>query len=71
MEVVLKMLFLLLSNADIQFDIEKLIWKTYTAIKTLSTTSWVEVADKEEFAKVVLDINLETFIVYILVLKAI
>lgn len=40
-------------------------------MKTLPTTSQVELIDKKKFAKVALDTNLETFVLYISALKAI
>ncbi len=71
MEVVLGMHFLAFSNADFQFDAKEFTWKTYTIIEVLPTTSWVEFIDKREFAKIALDKNLETFVVYVLALEAI
>lgn len=40
-EVVLGMLFLFLSNADINFEAKGLIWKKFLGNETLSTTSRV------------------------------
>ena len=48
-EVVLGMLFLTLSNADIRFAERKLVWRTYSATKALSTTQRVEIIGKKEF----------------------
>ena len=64
MEVVLEMLFLILSNADIQFAKEELTWRFYTTKKTLPTTRWVKLINKKEFAKVILDENVKAFVVY-------
>lgn len=48
-EVVLGMLFLTLSTADIRFSERELVWRTYTAAETPAT--WrVELIDKKEFA---------------------
>lgn len=69
-EVVLRMFFILLNNRDFQFDIRKFIWRSYTTIEVIPTTSWVELIDKREFAKVALDKNLKTVIIYITTLKA-
>ena len=69
MEVVLGMPFLTLSNADIQFAEKKLTWRSYTAAEALPTTKRVELIDKREFAKAVLDKEFETFVVYIIALK--
>lgn len=62
----LEMLFLLLNNVDVQFDIKNLTWRIYTTVKALSITNWVEHIDKITFAKVIPDTNLETFVVYVL-----
>ena len=63
MEVVLGMLFLTLSNADVQFVEKKLTWRSYTITKALPTTKRVELINKKEFAKTVLDENFETFVI--------
>lgn len=70
MEVVLEMLFLTLNNTNFQFDAKKFIWRSYTAIETLSTISRIELIIKRKFAKVVLDKNLEIFVVHVLALEA-
>ena len=57
--------FLTLSNADVQFVEKELTWRTYTTAKALPTTKRVELNDKKEFAKMVLDENSETFIVHV------
>ncbi len=63
--------FLSFSNVDIEFaELEKPIWRPYTIAKVLSTTSWVELINKKEFAKVALDENFETFVMHIAVLEA-
>ena len=50
------MLFFSLNNADVKFaKLEKLTWRTLSPVKALPTTSQVELIDKKEFAKVVLD----------------
>ncbi len=46
MEVVLRMLFLALNNADFQFSAKKFTWRTYTAAEALPTTSQVKLMDK-------------------------
>ena len=50
MEVVLGMLFLTLSSANIRFAERELVWSTYIDAETLRTTRRVEVIDKKEFA---------------------
>ncbi len=70
MEVVLGMPFLALSNADFQFGGEKFTWRSYTAAEALSTISRVELIDKREFDKAVLDENSETFVLHVATLEA-
>ncbi len=70
MKVVLRMPFLALSNADFQFDVEKLTWRSYTIAEAFTTTSRVRLIDKREFAKVALDENSEIFVVHIATLEA-
>ncbi len=65
MEMVLAMCFLSLSNADIKLaELEKLTWSLNTAVEALPITSRVGLINKKEFAKVVMDENLKTFVVY-------
>lgn len=70
-EVILRMLFLCLGNADVEFTkSRKLTQKSYETIKSLSTTSWVELIDKKIFAKAALDENSKIFTVYVAALEA-
>ncbi len=65
LEVVLRMSFLSLGNADVEFaELEKLTWRTYTAAEALPPIHQVELIDKEEFAKVAIDENSETFVMH-------
>ena len=64
-EVVLDMLFLTFSNANVQFIEKKLIWRFYTIAEVLLTTKQVKFINNKEFAKAVLDENSETFVVYV------
>ena len=57
MEVVLRISFLTLSNANIQFAEKKLTWRSYTAAEALSTIKRVELINKKEFAKAALDVE--------------
>ena len=71
MGMILEIFFFFFSNADVKFaELEKLIWKTYTAVEALSTTSWIKLISKRKFAKTALDKNFEIFIVHISALKA-
>ena len=65
LEVVLMMFFLTLSKANIRFAERELVWRTYTAAETLSTTRRVEIINKKEFAVVALNTDNETFVVHI------
>lgn len=42
MDVVLKMFFLTLSNINIYFTKQGLYWRSYTTVKALSTTCYIE-----------------------------
>ena len=64
LKIVFNMLFLIVSNIEIQFVKKKLIWKTYTTKKTLSTIRQVIFIDKKEFAKVALNKNIKAFVIY-------
>ena len=68
--VVLGMLFLTLSSANVLFSEQKLIWKSYTAAKALLTTKQVELICKEKFAKTTLDEQSKTFVIHVTTLKA-
>ncbi len=57
--------FLVFSNANVQFGTEELTWRIHTAAEALLTTSQVELIDKRKFAKVVVDENSETFVIYV------
>lgn len=70
MKLVLKIPFLFFSNTDFQFDVEKFTLRSYTIAEALPTTGQVELIDKKEFAKTVLNKTSETFIIYISALKA-
>ena len=64
-EVVLKMPFLTLSGADVDFSGWELRWKTYTAKEALPTTKHVELVGKKEFAAAALNPESEIFVVYV------
>ena len=64
-EIVLGMLFLTFSNADVQFVEKELTLRFYTTAEALPTTKWVELINKKKFAKAVLDEKSETFVVYV------
>lgn len=70
MKVILEIYFLFFSNADIQLNTEKLIRRSYIVTKILPTTNKIELIDKRKFAKMALNENFETFVVYLAALKA-
>ena len=69
-KVVLRMPFITLSNGNIQFIERELTKRFYSAADALSTIKRVELIDKKEFAKTVLDEESETFVVHIAALEA-
>lgn len=69
-EMVPRMLFLVFSNVNIQFDVEKLTWRSYAVAEVLSTISQVEIINKKEFAQAALDKNSEKFVVHVATLAA-
>ena len=64
-EVVFGMLFLTLSNADVDFLDRDLRWRTYTTEETFLNNRSVKLVGKKEFAAVLLNPEHETFVVYI------
>ena len=65
LEVVLRMLFLTLSKANIRFAEQKLVWRTYMVAKALLTTRRVEIIDKKEFAAAALNEDNKIFVVHV------
>ena len=64
-KIVLEILFLTLSSADINFLGRELRCKIYTTKKALPTIRRVELVGKKEFAVAVLDPESETFVVHV------
>lgn len=70
MKVVLGMPFLSFSNANVEFtELGKLTQKSYDTVEVLPITSWVKLIDKQKFAKIALDKNSGTVVVYVATLK--
>ena len=65
LEMVFGILFLILSNADINFSGWKLRWRTSTTKKALSTTRYIEIVGNIKFAAGVLDPEHKTYIVHV------
>lgn len=68
-EVVLNMLFLILSNAEIQFDTRSFTWRTYNIADALLITKQVKLINKDKSIKVAFDKNSEMFIIHIIAFK--
>ena len=65
LQVILRILFLTFSKANIRFAEQELVWKTYTAVEALPTTKKVKIIDKREFTVVALNADDETFVMHI------
>lgn len=50
--------------------LEKLTWRSYITAEVLPIISMIQLIDKRKFAKVALNENLKTFVIYIIVLEA-
>ena len=64
-KVILRMLFLKISNADMSFGKETLIWKTYITNEALPTTEQVQIINKKNFVIAALDADNKTFAVHV------
>ena len=64
-KVVLGMLFLTLSGADVDFSGREFRWRTYTTEEALSTTRRIELVGKKEFAAAALNSEHKTYIVHV------
>ncbi len=69
-DIVLGMLFLTMSNADVDFQARDLQWRSYTTGEVLPTTKQVELIGKKEFAAAALDPEHEAFVVHVAALNA-
>ena len=64
-EVVLGILFLKISNANIAFGEGTLTWKSYTTNEALPTIKQVQLVDLKEFVIAALDMDSKTFVVHV------
>ena len=64
-EVVFRILFLILSGANVDFSGWELQWRTYTTKKTVPTIRRVELVGKKKFAATTLIPEHKTYIVYV------
>ena len=63
-EVILKILFMKLSNADVLFNEKTLMRKTYIINKALTTMKQVQIIGKKNFVIAVIDADIKTFVIY-------
>lgn len=63
--LVLNIVFLFFQNAKIQFGRKQLNQKSYIVAEALFTTTQIESIKKKEFAKAILEKNVEVFVVYV------
>ena len=64
-KVVLGMLFLSLSDADIDFLGQELWWKTYTIEEAFPIIRHIELVSKKEFVAATLDPESDTFVIHV------
>ena len=69
LEVVLGMLFLTFSRADVRFAKQKFVQRSYPTAEALSTTRRVEIINKKEFAVAALNADDKTFMMHITALS--
>lgn len=68
-EVVLGMLFLTFSGANLRFVKKELVWKIYSATKMLLMTLRVQIIGKKEFTTVALNKKNKIFVVYMVAIN--
>ena len=66
--LILGMLFLTISKANMRFAEWKLVWRTYTVAKFLLITRKVKIIDKKKFEAAALNVNNETVVAYVVAL---
>ena len=69
LKMVLRMLFLTMSNADVDFQARNLQWRSYTTGDVLPTTRRVELIGKKEFVAAALDPEHEAFVFHVAALS--
>ena len=68
MEVFFGILFLTFSKVKVDFVKKELTWKAYTIAKALTIIKRFQIIDPKKFAKVVLDLKQEAFVVHVVTL---
>ena len=64
-DVILKMPFLKLSDADMSFGEKTLTWRSYITSKALPTTKRVQIIEKKDFIIAAFDFNSKGFVIYV------
>lgn len=64
-DITFRISFITLSNVKVNFTNQKLNWRLYIIVKTFPIMRQVELVKKKEFVITTLDLNNETFVVYI------
>lgn len=70
MEIILSILFLTFSNADVLFTEEKLIWRSYILVKALLIILQVQLINQKKFAAGILNLGKKIYIVHMVYLEA-
>ncbi len=68
-DIVLGMIFLTISNADVDFQAWDLQWRSYITGEVLPTTRQVELIGKKEFVIAAFDPEHEAFVVHVAALS--
>ena len=69
MNMIIKMLFFNIFDADIQFVKKEIIWRRYITSKVLPITQKVKLINKKKFMVAVLNINNVIFVILIAALN--
>lgn len=70
MELVSKIIFLKLNNANIKFLAEELTWRSYIITKALFIAKQVKLINKHKFVQAAPDKDSETLVMHIVALEA-
>ena len=65
LDAMFKILFLTLSNANVKFLKQKILWQAYITAKALHITRQVEVIDWKKFAATTLDKKEKSFVIHL------
>lgn len=65
MEMILGIFFFFFSNVNIYFSTKEFIWGVYTITETMPIFKRIELNDKHNFVKIVLNENFKTFVIHV------